>query len=293
MRLRRLGEKERNDYFYGYNFTMGVKEFLELFIRELEINTNLRGYYRLLNNNNRFWWRKAYLEQRLEYVNARLGNTPCRIWDAGCGYGTTALFACLNGHQVHGSTLEFYFDQIQQRLEYWRGYGNLAAFHIEYENIFDRPVVSNSFDVVLAQDTLHHLEPIGDAVNLFNHALVAGGRLIVSEENGNNLFIRGKNFAIRGFHRVGEYYDEKLEKLILFGNENARSLAQWREILGKQDFAIQEEHIAYIRMLPPQLFKGTNYHSLITHEQQLWKKQALLRELLFFGINFTAIKTNL
>ena len=281
-----------NDYFYGYNFTMGIKEFLELFVRELEINSNLRGYYRLLNNDNRFWWRKAYLEQRLEYVNERLGNTPCRIWDAGCGFGTTALFACLNGHRVHGSTLEFYFDKIQQRFEYWSRYGDLTALHIEYENIFDRPVVSNSFDVVLAQDTLHHLEPIGDAVNLFCHALVDGGRLVVSEENGNNLFIRGKNFAVRGFERVGEYYDERLKKSILFGNENARSLAKWRKILEKQGFVLHDENTAYIRMMPPQAFKSDNYKEMISREQQLWKKHPLLREFLFFGVNFTAIKTN-
>jgi SAM-dependent methyltransferase len=269
---------------------MGVKEFLELFIHELEINTNLRGYYRLLDNGNRFWWRKAYLEQRLAYVHAMLGDKPCRIWDAGCGFGTTAIFACLNGHQVHGSTLEFYYDQLPQRFAYWNQFGSLAALQIAYENIFDRPVVSDSYDVVLAQDTLHHLEPIGDAVGLFNRVLVEGGRLVVSEENGNNPFICGKNIATRGFRRVGEYYDERLKKSILFGNENARSLAQWRKILEKERFVMQEKNVAYIRMLPPQLFKSTNYDQLVTREQQLGKKHTLLREMLFFGINFTATK---
>src|SRR5512138_3518166 len=143
---------------------MTVPEFLELFIKELEVNPDLREYYRLLNNRKRFQWRKAYLEQRLEYVNRQITSTASAIWDAGCGYATTAIFLTLNGHKVDGNTLEFYFDRIKPRFEYWSRFGNLDNLNVEYANLFDMPLKQNHYDFIVAQDTLHHLEPINDAL---------------------------------------------------------------------------------------------------------------------------------
>ena len=267
---------------------MDVKEFFVLFTRELETNRDLRGYYRLLDHPKRYLWRKAYLEQRLQYVNDHLPDPGSSVWDVGCGYGTTAIFACLNGHRVLGTTLEFYFDQIRQRFEYWSQFGDLSGLRIEYENLFDRPVKRHSVDVIILQDTLHHLEPIDRACRIFALSLKTGGKLIVSEENGNNPFIRGKNFGIRGFNRVGTYYDEKLGKMIPFGNENARNLGTWTVILEEAGLGVTEEDIRHIRLFPPWYYNEKNYNSVISHEQALGQKNRLLRDYLFFGINFTA-----
>jgi len=268
---------------------MNVPEFFEIFARELETNPDLRGYYRLLDHPGRLLWRKAYLEQRLQYVHDHLPATGSAIWDVGCGYGTTAIYACLNGHRVVGTTLEFYYDQIRRRLDYWSRFGDLSGLHIAYENLFDRPVNPQSVDVIILQDTLHHLEPIDQACEIFSRSLRPGGKLIVSEENGDNPFIRGKNFARRGFNRVGEIYDEKLGKMIPFGNENARNLKAWKEILGRAGLCIMEGDTQYIRFYQPFLFNRDNYQTMISREQALAQKSRLLRDYLFFGINFTAV----
>jgi SAM-dependent methyltransferase len=206
----------------------------------------------------------------------------------GCGYGTTAIYACLNGHRVLGTTIEFYYDQIRRRLDYWSRYGDLSGIRIEYENLFDRPVNQQGADIIILQDTLHHLEPIEQACAIFSHSLKPGGRLVVSEENGDNPFIMGKNFAKRGFRRVGEIYDERLGKMIPFGNENARNLKTWRKILEEAGLRVLDGDTQYIRFFPPFLFNRDTYHAMISREHRLGQNSRLLRNYLFFGINFTA-----
>jgi SAM-dependent methyltransferase len=267
---------------------MSVAEFLELFIKELEINSNLREYYRLLNNKSRFLWRKAYLEQRLRYVHAHLPPAPGNIWDVGCGYATTAIFLALNGYQVQGNTLEFYFDTIQSRLDYWSKFGDLSRLKIMYANLFDMEIRSREFDVIIAQDTLHHLEPIDQSFKIFGKSLKPGGRLVVTEENGQSLFIRLKNFSKRGFKKTNEFYDEHLKKNILFGNENARSMQEWERLLNEHGFELPSEEIEYIRIYPPFSYNDSNYQHLMRKDKIQGKNIPLFHELLYFGINFTA-----
>jgi SAM-dependent methyltransferase len=269
---------------------MDVPEFFELFIRELEINRDLRGYYRLLDKPRRFLWRKAYLEQRLQYVSSHLNGPGQNIWDVGCGYGTTAIFATLKGNHVTGSTLEFYYDQIQPRLDYWSRYGDLSHLQIAYENLFDKPLERQSAHIIILQDTLHHLEPIDQACSIFMKSLKPGGRLIISEENGNNPFIRGKNFFKRGFNRVDEIYDERLGKRIPFGNENARNLMTWKKILKFAGFTVDDMETRYIRFYPPFLYNEDNYLNLMERENAIGQKNQMLCNYFFFGINFTALK---
>jgi SAM-dependent methyltransferase len=268
---------------------MDVQTFLELFIKELEINPDLRPYYRLLERNGRFYWRRAYLEQRLEYVMSHLGIASGRIWDAGCGFATTSIFLALNGYEVMGNTIEFYYDYIGRRLDYWSRFGNLGNLRIEHADLFDRPFGAQQFDAVVAQDVLHHLEPVHEAIGVLRDSLIPGGRLVVIEENGNSVFIALKNFIIRGFNRETASYDERLQKRIVMGNENPRSLRAWKEILNHNGLTIVDQENEYLRILPPCFFTQKNYLRMAQNERNAGKRIPLLREISFFGINFTAI----
>jgi len=268
---------------------MSVSEFLDLFIKELELNADLRQYYRLLNNKQRYLWRKAYLEQRLRYVNDHVGSAPGKVWDVGCGYGTTAIFLSLNGFKVWGNTLEFYYDQIKHRLDYWSRFGDLDNLKIEYANLFDMSIPDNFYDFIIAQDTLHHLEPINDALRIFSKSLKTGGKLVVTEENGYSFFIRMKNFSKRGFNRVSEYHDEQLNKTIPFGNENARSMKEWRKLFELNGFELPGIYTEFIRLYPHFFYTRANYGLIPDRESRLVRKLPLIHEFLFFGINFTAI----
>ena len=269
---------------------MSVKEFLELFIKELEQNTNLREYHRIINSPKSFLFRKAYVEQRFNYVDKALNDIGGEIWDLGCGYATTSIFLALNGKSITGTTLEFYYDKVSERFDYWSKFGSLDKLKINYENIFDKKVVPGAYEAVLVQDTLHHLEPIDNAIEIISKSLTENGRVVVSEENGNNIIQNAKLYKQRGNKRIKEIYDEKLGKTILLGDENIRSLKKWKQLFAKQGMKINEPATEYIRFYPPNFFREENYYDLIAKEQKIADRNNLLKERMFFGLNYTVSK---
>jgi len=269
---------------------MRIDEFFTLFLEELKGNSKLTTYYKFLESPASFEFRKAYVVQRLHYILDHLPNKEAAIWDCGCGYGTTAIFLALNGYKVHGTTLEFYFALIPERLKYWSQFGDVSGFTYSYENLFDAPPAPASYDHIIIQDTLHHLEPLQDALRIFNQALRPAGNLIIVEENGGNVVQNLKLYLRRGNKRIIEMYDEQLKKKILLGNENIRPLATWRRELQKQHLTIYPADVQYIRLFPPFMFKNGNTPELVQREDQIWRRNSLLKEKLYFGLNFVAGK---
>ena len=269
---------------------MSVEEFFDLFEKELKSNPELTGYHRLVNSAKMYEFRKAYMVQRMQFVADRIGSTPAKIWDVGCGFGTTAFFLALNGHDVSGTTLEYYYEGISKRRKYWEQFGDLSSLRFEYKNIFSEEHPAETYDFIVAQDTLHHLEPFSEAVKIFHKVLKPGGKIVVSEENGSNLITQLRHIKERGFKRIVEVYDEKLDERFLLGNENTRSLKKWREEFSIMPFEFEEDSIEYIRYFFPGKFKNTAPEKVIEEEQRIWRKSATKREYLFFGMNFVIDK---
>ncbi|HEX8425506.1 class I SAM-dependent methyltransferase [Hymenobacter sp.] len=286
---------ERSDFaFYIIPLSrliMTVNEFFDLLLEELKTNQQLTSYYKFLENPASFEFRKSYVVQRLHYILDHLPNQDAAILDCGCGYGTTAIFLALNGYKVHGTTLEFYFKHIPERLRYWSQFGDVSGFTYSYENLFDSPPAPASYDHIIIQDTLHHLEPLQDALRIFHQALRPAGNLIIVEENGGNVVQNLKLYLRRGNKRIITIYDEQLQKNILLGNENIRNLATWRKELAKQGLYIYPADVQYIRLFPPFMFKNDNSKELMARESKLWQTNSLLKENLFFGLNFVVGKT--
>src|SRR4051812_13710210 len=105
---------------------MSVEEFFDLFLEELKQNKALWDYYKFLANPKRMPFRKAYFCQRLQYILDHVGEKDQEIWDFGCGYGTTAIFLALNGYKISGSTLEYYYKEIDNRRKFWSEFGDLS-----------------------------------------------------------------------------------------------------------------------------------------------------------------------
>lgn len=267
---------------------MNPERFFELFVKELESYPELWTYYKFHTDEGSFEFRKAYFMQRLNYIDKAIQQKDSTIWDIGCGYGTTAIYLALNGYKVHGTTLEFYYKILPKRLEYWSQFGDVSGFTYDYEDLFDAGVSRPVFDYIIVQDTLHHLEPLQQALGIIHAHLKNDGRLIVIEENGKNIVQRLKLFRQRGNKRIIEMYDEKLKKKILLGNENIRSLETWKNELAQQHLKIEPESVHYVRAYPPSLFNRLGYDRAIAREQQLWQKNQLMRDYFFFGINFIA-----
>ena len=270
--------------------SMGVEEFFGLLLEELRQNKELRGYYRFLDDESSFDFRKSYFIQRLQYIADHITSPEEVIWDCGSGYGTTCIYLALNGFKSSGSTLEYYYKEISNRLDYWKQHGDMSLFTTNYEDIYDSHPAENSTDIIILQDTLHHLEPLQDALGIFRKVLRPGGRIILIEENGANLIQNMKLFMRRGNKRVIEYYDEKLGKNIIMGNENIRSYQKWETELEKQGFRIDEKETRFIRFYPPFLYGRKSIDEVIEKEQGIASGNRFLRQYFFFGINFVIEK---
>ncbi len=271
---------------------MTVEEFFSLFLEELKQNQNLQKYYRFLKKTADFEFRKVYFCQRLQYIYDHIKSNKENniIWDCGCGYGTTAIFLALNGIACKGSTLEFYYNEIPQRIAYWKKHGDVSLFTYNYEYFFDFKDKHELYDIIILQDTLHHIEPLDEALQLFNKLLKPQGKMILIEENGSNIIQKAKLFIRRGNKRITTIYDERLKKDIPFGNENIRKLTLWNYYFEKAGFKIFDEATKYIRLYPPFYFKKNNSEKLIVKEQKLWKRSTFLRKYMFFGLNFIVEK---
>ncbi|MBW8686449.1 class I SAM-dependent methyltransferase [Chitinophaga rhizophila] len=270
---------------------MEVEVFFQLFLKELEQHKAMQQYYKFLNGEKSFNFRKNYFVQRLQYIYDTVrerGNVDLNIWDCGCGYGTTCLFLAMNGYKVYGSTLEFYIDEIEKRKSYWRQHGNVDLFRYDYKNLFEEAPVKEHFDFIIVQDTLHHLEPINDALSIFQHGLARNGKLIAIEENGDNIIQSMKLYKLRGNKRIITIWDERLQKNILLGNENIRGLDSWRQLFTKAALPVNDQSIKYIRYYLPFYYKQKNDVQVREQEQQLAVKSRLRKKYFFFGLNFTA-----
>ncbi len=263
-----------------------VEDFFGLLVDELKLNDDLKGYYKFVNGKNKsiFEFRKRYFCQRLDYINRNVGTQPSKVWDCGAGYGTTSIFLAMNGHQVYGNTLEFYYVGLNRRLEYWSQFCDLSKLEMDYFDHFDLKF-KGGFDYVVAQDTLHHLEPIEEAIRIVRNSLRPHGKLIAVEENGKNIFINFKNYLKRGNHRIIEFYDERLKKEIAMGNENTRSIELWKILLDKNGMRMLDNSTEFVRLFLPPFYKFMVDRDLLRLESELWKNY-VLRNYFYFGISF-------
>ncbi len=273
---------------------MTVEQFFDLFLEELKHRDKLREYYKFHDDPTKLPFRKAYFCQRLQYVHdqvARFPNSPIpQIWDVGSGYSTTQIYLALNGFASHGSTLEFYYKEIPERLEYWSKYGDMNLVKSSYEDIFEAPIKENSTDIIIVQDTLHHLEPLQKSLSIFHKTLRPGGIILAIEENGNNIIQRLKLYRQRGNNRIIEYYDEGLGRKVMMGNENIRPLKTWKKELVSAGFQLDEKSVQYVRLFPPVFFEKKPLEEVVAREQRVWQKHPFLKEYFFFGVSFVARK---
>jgi len=272
---------------------MTTNEFFELFLKELQEDTEMRWYHTFLNDEKYLEFRKAYFLQQMKYITEQIKDKNATIWDCGCGYGTTALYLAMNGFRVYGTQLEVSVDEIEKRKHfdekrknYWRKYGDSDLFTIDYANVFDDNLADNSFDYIIIQKTLHHVEPLQEALGIFHRVVKPGGKVIVLEENGSNIIGNLKLFMKRGNKRIIKLWDERFQKHVLFGNENVRSWKKWKQEFETAGFISESEKPEYIRFsYHPFLNRNCSAEEMIAKDNLMTSEW--LRKYTFFGLNFS------
>ena len=273
---------------------MDINGFFELFYEEISTSENLSRYYNLNKNSKMYFFRKAYFLQRLEYIYNQTMNfiknknlSYIKIWDCGCGYGTTALFFAMNNIRVHGTTIGLHYaNGIEKRKEYWSKFGEANLFTVDFNNLFETPPPASTYNIIILQDVLHHLEPLDVALDILSTSLKDEGQLIAAEANGNSFYHKIVEYKRRQNNRIIEVYDELLKKNVLQGNENYKNRQTWINVLKKHNLAM--ENFEYIKLFPPFCYNKNNMNKIVDFEQEIWRKAPLLGEYFFFGMNFTA-----
>lgn len=271
---------------------MNKEVFFQHLCDEINENPNLYPYYKLNEGSlPRRKFREVYFLQRLDYIDRHIDKTgnPV-ILDCGCGYGSTCIYLAMNGISTRGTTLEYYVDQIETRKKFWGQFGDSSLFSYVYENVFDNPPAPESLDYIILQDTLHHIEPMERGLDIFYAGLKKGGKLILLEPNGSSIPESFIFFLKRGNKRVIEYYDEKLGKNIMMGNENFRSEKKWLALFAHAGFVPMPEETEYIRFFLPFSYKNKNEWALVEKEQRIAAKHPLLKKYGFFGLNMVFTK---
>ena len=94
----------------------------------------------------------------------------------------------------------------------------------------------------------------------------------------------------RGFKKVKTIYDEVLEKDILIGDENIRSLSAWDTLIFKNNMSLNHDSLSYIRFFYPITYKDKSIEEVFRMEQRIQHKSSMLKKMVFFRLNFVAQK---
>lgn len=244
----------------------------------------LKDYY--------FSWRKDfplirqyyYLERVLPVVNLIKTKKIKTILDIGCGCGSEAILFALLNCQVLGIDInKERLNCAQERKSY---YENLLEkklkIKFELENFFDLKI-DKKFDFIWILETIHHIEPPLEALQLAYYFLNKNGYIGISDPNGLNPLVQIKLFLERGiiFHK--EVLNPKSGKMIPYGIENIFTVLKVRQMLKRAGFKIKE--ISYQRFLPA-IKLTEKYFKTFKLIEDLLRKIPFLKN---FGVGYTII----
>jgi 2-polyprenyl-3-methyl-5-hydroxy-6-metoxy-1,4-benzoquinol methylase len=179
------------------------------------------------------------------------GHAPY-ILDLGCGFGLETLILALNGAKAHG------IDRAASKIAFAskRGTGYQEAhdlsLDLRYDSVdlfdFNPP---SPYDAVYSNATLHHIEPLPDALEAIVHLIRPEGYFFLSEENGYSPIQQISVQRKIGWTQPRKLWhtDPNTGERYLYGNENIRAPCQWARHM--KQVGLVPQSIKYCRFLPP------------------------------------------
>lgn len=194
------------------------------------------------------------LQPILTYVQefTQVHGCPPHILDLGAGFGLESLLICLVGACVHGidSSLSMVEHARKRVSRYQESHQLNLDLRYDCVNIFNFPQ-DKPYDAIYCSATLHHIEPVAQAIRIISDLLKPGGYFFLSDENG---FSPVQQLVVQkriGWMRPRKYIksDPGTGERFVYGNENIRSLYGWKHLVERTD--MQPEAVKYCRFLPP------------------------------------------
>ena len=160
-------------------------------------------YYRSYKKHFGPYVRHWYARQSQELTELIRNRTMSRVLEVGCGCGTEALWAAIQGADVTGidispdllaaakARLDLVERETHERLRC--EFRPMSVLEVDEA----RP-----FDGIFLEQAFHHLEPRADVVAKLSRLVAPGGHIILSELNGWNPLLQAVLFKMRGTNTI-------------------------------------------------------------------------------------------
>lgn len=205
----------------------------------------LRHYYGYLINisHKRFRHRQIIYAQKVSPLVSSIA-LKAKILDAGCGLGSESILCGILGAEVTGVDLtEKWIAVANKRLDFYRSKLNKpipVTFCLG--SVFD---MSDTFDVIHAQEAISHIDPAGKFVKFAYEHLRPGGELIIMDGNALNphRYLIAKKAQSRGGGTYIKVKNPNTGEMVSFAQERMFTVWSIRRMLIRNGFEIQEVRI--------------------------------------------------
>lgn len=205
----------------------------------------LRHYYGYLINisHKRFRHRQNIYAQKAGPLVSSIA-LKAKILDCGCGLGSESILCGILGAEVTGVDLmEKRLAVANKRLNFYRSKLNkLIPVTFCLGSVFD---MSDTFDVIHAQEAISHIDPAGKFVKFAYEHLRPGGELIIMDGNALNpyRYLLAKKAQRRGGGTYTKLNNPSTGEMVSVAQERMFTVPSIKRMLIRNGFEIQEARI--------------------------------------------------
>lgn len=230
---------------------------------------NYLQYYSKLSNRYRF-------AIRVEPLIKSVYN-DIKILDAGCGFGTESILCGVLGARVTGLDLsKARIGIAKRRLEYYEKKLNTKLdVTFSLGNVFN---LSDQYDIVWCKESISHIDPGDNFLDVSYTNLFTGGKIIISDSNILNPLVR--LYAISEHRRLGGVYTTRKDPLtgdcVSYAQERFYSSNEMKRLLLKHGFEIER---IYHSIFIPSIFITKNTFAIIKSIEKLFERMPVINLL--------------
>lgn len=219
-----------------------------------------RYYHRSFDNKlRRALYKKLYYGRLSYMINLLFNLKNPIILDAGCGLGSESIFFSSLGAEVVGVDIKEKMIKTAEKRKLF--YGDLIGRKVEFVlgNVFEA-VKKQKFDIIWMNEAISHIHPAEDFLKLARRQLNPGGRVIISEGNGDNPCIRARQVIQMGRWSWDAYFvqDPRTGKKVGYTTERMFNLEQMGSILKKTNYSIGHVGLTYFTIFCLQRYRVIN-----------------------------------